>query len=129
MITTEPSVGVAGTDQLRRVLDAVLLIGSDLDLTATLQRITETAAHLVGATRGSLRVLDESKTALVEVVTVGFADEAQGVIGELHRSAASSEPSSGTRTRFGALISEHAPADPEIGRSRQRCHRYWPCRS
>ena len=83
MITTEPSVGVAGTDQLRRVLDAVLLIGSDLDLTATLQRITETAAHLVGAARGSLRVLDESKTALVEVVTVGFADETQGVIGEL----------------------------------------------
>ena len=83
MITTEHPVGVEGTDQLRRVLDAVLLIGSDLDLTATLQRITETAAHLVGATQGTLRVLDQSKTAVVEVVSVGDADEARGEVGEL----------------------------------------------
>ena len=83
MITAEPSVGVPGTDQLRRVLDAVLLIGSDLDLTATLQRITETAALLVGATQGTLRVLDQSKTVLVEVVTIGAADDAEGEVGEL----------------------------------------------
>ncbi len=83
MITTEPAIGVHGTEQLRRVLDAVLLIGSDLDLTATLQRITETAAELVGATRGSLRVLDESKTSLAQVVTVGLADDAQGAVGDL----------------------------------------------
>ena len=83
MITTEHSVEQPGTDQLRRVLDAVLLIGSDLDVTATLQRITEAAAHLVGASQGSLRVLDQSKTILVEVVTVGVADEDEGEVGEL----------------------------------------------
>ncbi len=106
MIITEPSVEVAGTDQLRRVLDAVLLIGSDLDLTATLQRITETAANLVGATQGSLCVLDESKTALVEVVTVGVADEAQGVIGEL--------PSFGSI--LGTLIRDSNPIRrPDLG--------------
>ncbi len=106
MITAEYSAAVAGTDQLRRVLDAVLLIGSDLDLTATLQRITETAAKLVGATSGSLCVLDDSKTSLVEVVTVGVADSAQGAVGELPTSSST----------LGTLITNSNPSRrPDLG--------------
>ncbi|MEP6626238.1 MAG: histidine kinase [Acidimicrobiia bacterium] len=108
MITTEQSVGVQGTDQLRPVLDAVLLIGSDLDVTATLQRITETAAQLVDAARGSLHVLDESKTSLVEVVTVGVGDDEPGTVGELP----SSSSILGTLIKDSSPIRRPDPRDP-----------------
>jgi signal transduction histidine kinase len=75
--------GLAGPRSLRQLLDAVLTIGSDLDLPAMLQRIIESAVSLVDASYGALGVLDESGTKLSQFITVGLDDEAQRAIGEL----------------------------------------------
>src|SRR5262245_64561805 len=64
------SVGQAGPRQLRRLLDAVLVVGSDLRLETVLHRIVEAATELSGARYGALGVLDESGTRLVDFVTV-----------------------------------------------------------
>ena len=74
--------GFAGPRHLRRLLDAVLVIGADLDLPATLRRIVETAAQLTEATYGALGVLDEPRTSLSEFVTVGIDDSVRDAIGE-----------------------------------------------
>jgi signal transduction histidine kinase len=65
----------------RELLDAVLTIGSDLDLPAMLQRIVASAVRLVDATYGALGVLDESGTQLVEFITVGIGDDVRRAIG------------------------------------------------
>lgn len=75
--------GFAGPRQLRRLLDAVLVVGSGLDLPSTLRRIVETASQLAGATYGALGVLDESRTSLAEFITVGLDDEVRAAIGDL----------------------------------------------
>ena len=54
---------VAGPRSLRQLLDAVLTVGSDLDLPAMLRRIIERAAELVDARYGALGVLDDSRHA------------------------------------------------------------------
>ncbi|HET6771901.1 MAG TPA: GAF domain-containing protein [Acidimicrobiales bacterium] len=68
---------------VRRLLDAVLLFGSELDLPTTLQRIVEAATDLVDARYGALGVLDESATRLSEFLTVGVDDETYRAIGDL----------------------------------------------
>lgn len=77
--------GFAGPRQLRRLLDAVMLIGSDLDLPATLRRIVETAADLANATYGALGVLDADRSSLAEFLTVGIDDDVRAAIGDLPR--------------------------------------------
>jgi signal transduction histidine kinase len=74
---------VAGPRQLRRLLDGVLTIGSDLDLYTVLHTIIETAADVVDARYGALGVLDESRTGLSDFVTVGLDDDARAAIGHL----------------------------------------------
>jgi signal transduction histidine kinase len=74
---------VAGPRQLRRLLDGVLTIGSDLDLRSVLHTIIETAAEVVDATYGALGVLDESRTRLSEFITVGLDDATRTAIGHL----------------------------------------------
>lgn len=74
---------MAGPRQLRRLLDAVLSIGSELGLAEVLQRIAETATELVEAEYGALGVLDESGTRLAEFITVGIDDEGRRKIGKL----------------------------------------------
>lgn len=69
------------TSNLRRLLDAVLTIGSGLDLPAMLRRIVEAATELVGARFGALGVLDETGTHLAEFITVGLPPEATRAIG------------------------------------------------
>ncbi|HEX6344448.1 MAG TPA: histidine kinase, partial [Umezawaea sp.] len=44
-------------DQMRSLLDAVLAVGSGLELDSTLQRIVDAAVELVGARYGALGVL------------------------------------------------------------------------
>jgi hypothetical protein len=56
----------AGPRSLRRLLDAVLAVGSDLDLPAMLRRIVKAGVELVDATYGALGVLDETKTRLAQ---------------------------------------------------------------
>ena len=74
---------MAGPRQLRKLLDGVLTIGSDLDLHTVLDTIIETAAELVDAQYGALGVLDESGTRLADFITVGIDDEARKRIGHL----------------------------------------------
>jgi signal transduction histidine kinase len=75
--------GLAGPRQLRRLLDAVLSIGSELDLAEALQRIIEVATDLVGAQYGALGVLDETGTRLAQFITTGIDETARAAIGHL----------------------------------------------
>ncbi len=78
-----------------RLLDAVLAVGSGLDLQVVLHRIVEAAVGLVDAQYGALGVVDASGLGLSQFITVG-ADAAtvaaigapptgHGVLGELLR--------------------------------------------
>jgi len=73
----------ASATQLRRLLVAVMSVGSDLALPAVLRRITEAARDLVQARYAALGVLDESGTGLSEFITVGLGDAQRKEIGEL----------------------------------------------
>jgi signal transduction histidine kinase len=73
----------AGPGSLRQLLDAVMAIGSDLDLEATLRRIIEAARALVDAQYGALGVLDLERTGLSEFITVGIGDDDRRAIGPL----------------------------------------------
>src|ERR671919_986877 len=73
----------AGPRSLRQLLDAVLTVGSDLDLPAMLQRIVEAAVALVDARYGALGVLDDSRTRLAQFITVGIDDQTHNAIGHL----------------------------------------------
>ena len=75
----------AGTRQLRDLLDAVMSISSDLDLSAVLRRIIESAASLVDAKYGALGVLDDAGQSLSEFLTVGMPEEEVLAIGPLPR--------------------------------------------
>ncbi len=66
---------------LRRVLDAMLLIEADLDLPVLLRHVIEEACAMTGARYGGLGVLDESRTRLVEFITVGFEADQEEEIG------------------------------------------------
>ncbi|MGD9999157.1 MAG: GAF domain-containing protein [Ilumatobacteraceae bacterium] len=74
---------MAGPRQLRRLLDGVLTIGSDLDLHTVLNTIIHTATELVDAQYGALGVLDEARTRLIDFITVGIDDERRERIGHL----------------------------------------------
>jgi signal transduction histidine kinase len=71
-----------GPRSLRRLLDAVLGIGAELDLDQALRHIVEAAVALVDARYGALGVLDESKSQLAEFITVGLDDETRRAIGD-----------------------------------------------
>ena len=73
----------AGPRSLRRLLDAVLTVGSDLDLPAMLERIVQAAVDLVDARYGALGVLDDTGERLAQFVTVGIDDETRAAIGHL----------------------------------------------
>lgn len=73
----------AGPRSLRQLLDAVITIGSDLDLEAVLRHIVESAVSLVDARYGALGVLDETGTSLAQFITVGLEDQAYNAIGPL----------------------------------------------
>jgi signal transduction histidine kinase len=77
------------------LLEAVLAVGSDLDLQQVLQRIVAAAVTLADATYGALGVLSVDGLSLARFITVGIDDEAVahigpppkglGVLGELIR--------------------------------------------
>ena len=72
---------MAGPRSLRQLLDAVLTVGSDLDLPSMLQRIVQSAVELVDATYGALGVLDDTHTRLAQFITVGIDDAGRRAIG------------------------------------------------
>ena len=71
---------LATRDRMRGLLEAVVAIGSGLDLESTLRRIVETAVGLVDATYGALGVIGEDKR-LAEFIPVGLS---QDEIGRIH---------------------------------------------
>ncbi|MGV9245383.1 sensor histidine kinase [Streptomyces sp. NPDC003710] len=74
----------AARDRVHTLLDAVLAVGSNLDLEAVLHRIVESAVALVDAQYGALGVLGEEGT-IKQFVTVGIDEEAIARIGHYPR--------------------------------------------
>lgn len=73
---------VTNRERLRALLDAVVSIGSDLELRSTLARIVEAACALVGARYGALGVIGPDRR-LVEFITHGLDAETRARIGDL----------------------------------------------
>lgn len=70
--------------QLQALLQAVLSISSQLELTEVLDRIVETAADLADAKYAALGVLDPNgESRLSQFVTVGIDDDLRAKIGDL----------------------------------------------
>jgi len=76
-----PHHRIRDPEQLQALLDAVLLIESDVELPAVLRRLIEAACSLVEARFGALGVIGESGDSLSEFVTVGFEQETIDSIG------------------------------------------------
>src|SRR4051812_21297262 len=71
-------------DRLQALLQAVVSIGSQLDLAGVLRRITETAAELADAEYAALGVVDPGgDIRLSEFITVGVDEQLRAQIGEL----------------------------------------------
>ena len=71
---------LATRDRMRGLLQAVVAIGSGLDLESTLRRIVEGAVGLVDATYGALGVIGDDRR-LAEFIPVGLS---QAEIGRIH---------------------------------------------
>ncbi len=72
---------VAAEERVRALLDSVLAVGGDLELHATLQRITASAAHLADARYAALGVIDREGEQLSDFITHGVDDEGRLAIG------------------------------------------------
>src|SRR5690242_3926682 len=69
---------LATRDRMRGLLEAVVAIGSGLDLESTLRRIVEAAVGLVDATYGAMGVIgddDGGKRRLAEFIPVGLSQD------------------------------------------------------
>lgn len=73
---------VTSRERLRALLDAVVGIGSDLDLRSTLQRIVRSACELAGARYGALGVIGPDRM-LHDFIVHGIDAELHARIGEL----------------------------------------------
>jgi len=68
-------------ERLHALIDAILLIETDAELTDLLATIVETASELVGATYGALGVVSQDGRTLSRFVTYGFSDEQRALVG------------------------------------------------
>jgi len=73
---------VASRERLRALLDAVVGIGTDLDLRSTLERIVRSACELVGARYGALGVIGPDRM-LHDFIVHGIDPELHAEIGDL----------------------------------------------
>ncbi|QGN50976.1 GAF domain-containing protein [Micromonospora sp. WMMC415] len=73
---------VTSRERLRALLDAVVGIGTDLDLRSTLQRIVESACGLAGARYGALGIVGRDRM-LHDFITHGIDAELHAKIGDL----------------------------------------------
>ncbi|QDY80866.1 GAF domain-containing protein [Streptomyces qinzhouensis] len=64
-------------------LEAVLGLGTDLELPATLQHIVDAATSLTGARYGALGVIDPERGTVSDLYTCGMSDEERARIGRL----------------------------------------------
>ena len=77
-----PLHAIDDPSKLRRIIDAMLLIGTDLDLPQLLRHIVEEARAITGARYGAIGVLNSEATALAEFITVGLEAEEEAEIGK-----------------------------------------------
>ncbi|MFV2104354.1 GAF domain-containing protein [Micromonospora sp. LOL_024] len=97
---------VTSRERLRALLDAVVGIGTDLDLRSTLQRIVQSACELAGARYGALGVIGPDRL-LHDFITHGISAELHAQIGDLPHG----------RGVLGLLIDEPEPLQmPDITR-------------
>jgi signal transduction histidine kinase len=73
---------VTSRERLRALLDAVVGIGTDLDLRSTLQRIVESACTLADARYGALGIIGADRQ-LSDFITHGIDPAAHAAIGDL----------------------------------------------
>jgi signal transduction histidine kinase len=73
---------VASRERLRALLDAVVAIGSDLDLRSMLERIVVAGCELVGARYGALGIIGPDRQ-LSDFITHGIGPDLHAAIGEL----------------------------------------------
>jgi signal transduction histidine kinase len=73
---------VASRERLRALLNAVVAIGSDLDVRSMLERIVVAGCELVGARYGALGIIGPDRQ-LSDFITHGIGPEAHAAIGEL----------------------------------------------
>ncbi|GII54171.1 histidine kinase [Planotetraspora thailandica] len=73
-LQTRLNAVMATRDRVHGLLDAVVSVGSDLELETVLHRIVETATTLVDASYGAMGVIGEDQT-LVQFVPVGLTEE------------------------------------------------------
>lgn len=75
-----PFRSIEDPTKLRRVLEATLLIESNLELPEVLRHVVEEARSMTGARYGALGVLTEDKQSLADFITVGLtADEEERI--------------------------------------------------
>ena len=67
--------------KLRSLIDAILILEEDADLSTLLRVVVEQATSLVGARYGALGVLNEDGEQLDEFITVGLTPEERATIG------------------------------------------------
>ncbi|TXS55023.1 GAF domain-containing protein [Streptomyces sp. t39] len=80
--------GRSGTPDLPGLLEAVISVGSELELRPALQRIVDTAAGLTGARYAALGVLDPEHRRITELFTHGLTEGERHRIGRLPSGAA-----------------------------------------
>ncbi|MGA5064587.1 GAF domain-containing protein [Streptomyces exfoliatus] len=69
--------------RLPMLLEAVLSVGTDLELRTTLQHIVDSATELTGARYGALGVVDPERRRLTELFTCGLPEEERQRVGRL----------------------------------------------
>ncbi|WP_460599901.1 sensor histidine kinase [Flexivirga lutea] len=70
-------------ERLAHLLDAVVAVTADLELSDVLTRIVRAACELVDAKYGALGVLDRDREHLIEFFTLGLTPEERTAIGDL----------------------------------------------
>ena len=76
-----PYTRVSDPEKLRRLLAAVLVLTSDVELPELLRTSITEACSLVDARYGALGVLNERRTGLEQFLTVGLDEEQERAIG------------------------------------------------
>ncbi|MER5279129.1 GAF domain-containing protein [Streptomyces sp. NPDC002809] len=95
-----PSRGIPESPRLPMLLEAVLSVGTDLELRATLQQIIDTATALTEARYGALGVLDPGSGKISELFVTGLSESERAAIGGLP---------DGHKGLIGALIEQTEP--------------------
>ncbi|MET9648799.1 GAF domain-containing protein [Streptomyces sp. NPDC006460] len=73
----------ASAPRLPTLLHAVLSVGTDLELRATLQHIVDSATELTGARYGALGIVDPERRRLTALFTAGLTEAERTRIGDL----------------------------------------------